>query len=236
MMAPNKRSKRAPPDTRNQPEKMLSSPALIEIAQSVTRILKDAGEFTRVHVGKNENSEILKIYTLATDHQLRFSVLAARPENVHMRKLRYVSAFTDPISAGWPSTAVADFKAPNQHLALSTLAVINDIATDWLTLKPDNAKTPRTQFMVRDGLDYGPSPLVAGSFVVTAVRFIGAGKTFQIVLSNAAQNCEIKLSPEQSANFNSPMSIKGCRVVVHSAGQVRVLREASFNNLYKLEE
>jgi hypothetical protein len=209
------------------------SKALRQIAKTVTQVLTDAGEPYRVRPGKFEGSEILKITTLSTDHQLRFSVLNARPGNVHIRLMKFVPVFIDPRFAGWSTKSTIDFKANADGLSLTSLAKINDMAIDWLAINSQNARTPRTQFLARDGVDQPPSESIAGTFVIEHVRVL---TTPELKIEVTGGQCKATLLQEQASLFNAPMSMIGCRVAVHPGGVVRILRSTLFNNLYKLEE
>lgn len=221
---------------RIQSHLQLNSRVLVEIAETVLRTLKASNEFVRLQCNSGPTSESVKIATLATDHQLRFSVLTARPTNVHIKKQQWVSPFVDPAIAGWVSRSALDINAPAGVLGLSELATINNIAVEWLVLNAKNARTDRVTFVARDGLDSAPSAMVAGTFVVTSVQSSTSRGGMSITLSNPEQGCCVVLRPEIARLFNSPMSIKGCRVVVHSGGQIRVLRDRAFSSLYKLEQ
>lgn len=218
----------------NNAEQQLSSPALRQIVQQITTVLGDADEPYRFRVRSHPGSEVVKVQTMTTDHQLHFSVLTNRQNNVHMKSQRFCTPFDDELRAGWTTPSVCDFSTDrNYRLDPKTLDVIQQTARNWLLLNATNARHPRTTFLARDHRDTAPSRFVAGTFLVAGVSVM-AGPGLNIVLSDAARKCRLVLDEKFSRAINDPHGMRGCRAVVHQSGVIRVLRGKTFNQIYEL--
>lgn len=207
------------------------NPALLKISSELGFMLEDEGEAFRFRYSGAGRAEIVKISTLSTDNQVRLSVLKHLPNKVHLKKMVFKSASKDPVFAGWSTVKTIDWTMDEDGPSEQVMASIKHAVASHLLLSGENARTPRTRFLFQDGTDKPVNAHVAGSFIIDKVS-ISSGRDMVIKVQNY-QGCAVSLTPEQSAQFVSPMNLVGCRAIVHDKGIIRLLKEASFNSLYE---
>lgn len=217
----------------NNVQDTIEHPGLRHIIRALTKALTQSNEPFRVRYQRNEGSETVKVFTLATDNQLYFSVLDHRQDNVHAKFRRFRTVFQDEQRAGWNTPRVCDYKTNIQRdFSSASMKLMINAWMDWLALNAENARTPRTLFLVEDNVCVAPSDYIAGSFTIDKVQ-VSVGSDLNIKLSDSTATNQITISGASASRLSEPTRVVGCRVVVHKSGAVRILRETKFRQLYE---
>lgn len=210
------------------------NPALTQIVTMLESALVKLGCPIRFRGRPGKACTVLRVSTQDTNHILRFSVLDRNPKGVHMQAQCFVSPYENPARAGWRGARTVDFRTGDGGLLLpSDLAVIINQAREWLALDGDNARTPRAQFLVQNGIDKAPSRWVAASFIARSVN-VGTEGGYHLVLADDSRGLRTTIRGDAAQAFDAPASLVGCRVVIHHDGVTRVLGKSLFEQLYRI--